>query len=162
MENESQGNDLEGELDGEYDEEVVLCGLELHRQQGLVVFRQVLLHGHHDAGCDDGDQNRPLEGRAEELRNIGFFYFEGMMIDEDDPSRLETTDRDFVEDWETCKEKTITHCKWLWGSQLSSRHQYFMKFANPQTIFFKICGFMTFTRPAGKNILNLYLSLNSI
>ena len=79
-----------------------------------------------------------------------FFYFEGMMIDEDDPSRLETTDRDFVEDWETCKEKTITHCKWLWGSLLSSRHQYFMKFANPQTIFFKICGFMTFTRPAGK------------
>ena len=126
------------------------------------MFRQVLLHGHHDAGCDDGDQNRPLEGRAEELRNIGLFYFEGMMIDEDDPSRLETTDRDFVEDWETCKEKTITHCKWLWGSQLSSRHQYFMKFANPQTIFFKICGFMTFTRPAGKNILNLYLSLNSI
>ena len=126
------------------------------------MFRQVLLHGHHDAGCDDGDQNRPLEGRAEELRNIGFFYFEGMMIDEDDPSRLETTDRDFVEDWETCKEKTITHCKWLWGSQLSSRHQYFMKFANPQTIFFKICGFMTFTRPAGKNILNLYLSLKSI
>ena len=126
------------------------------------MFRQVLLHGHHDAGCDDGDQNRPLEGRAEELRNIGFFYFEGMMIDEDDPSRLEATDRDFVEDWETCKEKTITHCKWLWGSQLSSRHQYFMKFANPQTIFFKICGFMTFTRPTGKNILNLYLSLNSI
>ena len=79
MENESQGNDLEGELDGEYDEEVVLCGLELHRQQGLVVFRQVLLHGHHDAGGDDRDQNRPLERRAEELRNIGFLNFEAAM-----------------------------------------------------------------------------------
>ena len=74
MEDESQCDDLEGELDGEDDEEVVLGGLQLDGQQGLVVVGQVLLHGHHDAGCDDGDQNRPLEGRAEELRNIGFFF----------------------------------------------------------------------------------------
>ena len=75
MENESQGNDLEGELDGEDDEEVVLGGLQLDGQQGLVVVGQVLLHGHHHAGGDDRDQNRPLEGRAEELRNIGFCKF---------------------------------------------------------------------------------------
>ena len=79
MENESQGNDLEGELDGEDDEEVVLGGLQLHGQQGLVAMWQVLLHGHHDAGGDDRDQNRPLERRAEELRNIGFLNFEAAM-----------------------------------------------------------------------------------
>ena len=71
VEDKPQRDDLEGELDGEDDEEVVLGGLQLHGQQGLVVVRQVLLHGHHDAGGDDRDQNRPLEGRAEVLRNIG-------------------------------------------------------------------------------------------
>ena len=74
MEDESQCDDLEGELDGEDDEEVVLGGLQLHGQQGLVAMWQVLLHGHHHAGGDDRDQNRPLEGRAEELRNIGLFF----------------------------------------------------------------------------------------
>ena len=75
VEDEPQRNDLECELDGEDDEEVVLGGLQLHRQQGLVAVRKVLLHGHHHAGGDDRDQNRPLEGRAEELRNIGFCKF---------------------------------------------------------------------------------------
>ena len=79
MEDKPQRDDLEGELDGEDDEEVVLGGLQLHSQQGLVVARQVLLHGHHDAGGDDRDQNRPLERRAEELRNIGFLSFEAAM-----------------------------------------------------------------------------------
>ena len=75
MEDKPERDDLEGELDGEDDEEVVLSGLQLHRQQGLVVVRKVLLHGHHDAGGDDRDQNRPLERRAEELRNIGLSNF---------------------------------------------------------------------------------------
>ena len=75
MEDKPQRDDLEGELDGEDDEEVVLGGLQLHGQQGLVVAGKVLLHGHHNAGSHDRDENRPLERRAEELRNIGFVFF---------------------------------------------------------------------------------------
>ena len=75
MEDKPQRDDLEGELNGEDDKEIVLGGLQLHRQQGLVVVREVLLHGHHDAGGNDCYQNRPLERRAEELRNIGLCQF---------------------------------------------------------------------------------------
>ena len=70
MQHESQGQNLHGELHGEDDEEVVFCGLQLHGQQRLVPVGKVLLHGHHHAGGDDGDQDRVLERSASGVKEI--------------------------------------------------------------------------------------------
>lgn len=63
MEDEAEGEDLEARLDAEDPEEVDLGGLELLREYGLVLMRQVLLEGEDHAIGDDGDQDGVFEGR---------------------------------------------------------------------------------------------------
>lgn len=63
VEDEAKGEDLEARLDAENPEEVDFCGLELLREYGFVLLRQVLLEGEDHAIGDDGEQDGVLEGR---------------------------------------------------------------------------------------------------
>lgn len=63
MEDEAKGEDLEARLDAEDPEEVDFRGLELLREYGFVLLRQVLLEGEDYAIGDDGEQDGVLEGR---------------------------------------------------------------------------------------------------
>lgn len=63
VEDEAKGEDLEARLDAENPEEIDFCGLELLREYGFVLLRQVLLEGEDHAIGDDGEQDGVLEGR---------------------------------------------------------------------------------------------------
>ena len=63
MKDETEGEDLEARLDAEDPEKIDLCGLELLREDGLVVAWEMFLEGEHHAVRDDGEKDGVLEGR---------------------------------------------------------------------------------------------------